>query len=135
MQDLVLRAERVASHSRGHFLRLCSFCHQAVASAEAPVRGGLLCAHPGALLLEARLRLVTLGRGDGPPDRPDGPALARRVGGPERAPALLFACVAGVSEPGRAGPPDPTRPPRRVGRVRRALRDGRFETRAVAQVA
>lgn len=97
MQDLVLRAERVASHSRGHFLRLCSFCHQAVASAEAPVRGGLLCSHPGALLLEARLRLVTLGRGDGPPDRPDGP--------------------------------------RRVGRARRALRNGRFDTRAVAQVA
>ena len=99
MQDLVLRAERVASHSRGHFLRLCSFCHQAVASAEAPVLGGLLCAHPGALLLEARLRLVTLGRGQGPPDRPEGP------GGP------------------------------RVARARRTLRNGRFETRAVAQVA
>lgn len=105
MQDLVLRAERVASHSRGHFLRLCSFCHQAVASAEAPVRGGLLCAHPGALLLEARLRLVTLGRPDldqrqGPPDRPE-------------------------------GPPHPPR----VGRARRGLRNGRFETRAVARVA
>ncbi len=135
MQDLVLRAERVASHSRGHFLRLCSFCHQAVASAEAPVRGGLLCAHPGALLLEARLRLATLGRGNGPPDRPDGLSLTPRVGGPQRAPALPLAWTDCASEPGRAGPPDPRHPPRRVGRARRALRDGRFETRAVAQVA
>lgn len=79
MTDLVLRAERVATLSRGHFLRLCAFCDRALASAEADVRADPACAHPEALLAEARRRVPALGRlgcDERGPDR-DGPGGGR----------------------------------------------------------
>jgi hypothetical protein len=59
---MMIRAEKMARHSRRFYLRLCAFCDAPVGLATGPSIELRTCEHTGALLSLARERLATLGR-------------------------------------------------------------------------